>query len=139
MAYLIGTILAAATLLFVRLVGMDRDRALVPLMLIVIASYYELFAAIGGRVAALRAEAVPVAVFTAAAVAGFRRNLWFAVGGIAAHGVFDAVHAQLIVNPGVPGWWPAFCLSYDLAAAALLAASLRGGRADSRSASPDTA
>jgi len=27
----------------------------------------------------------------------------------------------LLSNPGVPGWWPAFCLAYDVTAAAYLA------------------
>ena len=26
-----------------------------------------------------------------------------------------------MTNPGVPAWWPAFCLGYDVAAAAILA------------------
>jgi hypothetical protein len=41
--------------------------------------------------------------------------------GLAAHGVQDLFHARLVANPGVPAWWPAFCLTYDLAAAGYLA------------------
>jgi len=40
---------------------------------------------------------------------------------LAAHGIFDLVHPHLYANPGVPAWWPWFCLAYDLAAAAYLA------------------
>jgi hypothetical protein len=43
-------------------------------------------------------------------------------------GVFDLVHAAVISNPGVPGWWPAFCLTYDVTAAAYLAWLLTSGR-----------
>ena len=32
-----------------------------------------------------------------------------------------AIHGRLIVNPGVPVWWPAFCGAYDVVAAAYLA------------------
>jgi hypothetical protein len=30
---------------------------------------------------------------------------------VAAHGGFDLVHGHLISNPGVPVWWPPFCLA----------------------------
>jgi hypothetical protein len=32
-----------------------------------------------------------------------------------------AFHGHLVNNPGVPTWWPAFCLTYDITAAAFLA------------------
>jgi hypothetical protein len=35
--------------------------------------------------------------------------------------VLDAVHDSVIDDPGVPVWWPAFCLSYDVFAAGCLA------------------
>jgi hypothetical protein len=35
--------------------------------------------------------------------------------------VFDALHGFVVTNPGVPEWWPAFCLSFDVAAAGILA------------------
>jgi hypothetical protein len=33
----------------------------------------------------------------------------------------DFFHHLLIQNPGVPVWWPGFCLSFDVFAAAFLA------------------
>jgi hypothetical protein len=30
------------------------------------------------------------------------------------HGLYDVVHGRLITNPGVPGWYPAFCCLVDL-------------------------
>lgn len=45
---LIGIALAPAIVLLGRLTGLDRDRALYPVTLIVIAAYYVLFATIGG-------------------------------------------------------------------------------------------
>jgi hypothetical protein len=33
----------------------------------------------------------------------------------------DFFHGRLIANPGVPAWWPLFCLSFDVMAAAYLA------------------
>jgi hypothetical protein len=35
--------------------------------------------------------------------------------------MLDLAHDRFISNPGVPLWWPAFCLAYDLTAAAYLA------------------
>lgn len=50
---------------------------------------------------------------------------------IAGHGLFDAVRGHVLVNPGMPVWWPAFCLTFDLGAAAALAWLLRPGHAGS--------
>jgi len=60
-------------------------------------------------------------VFRAGAVAGFRKNLWLVVAALAGHGVFDFFHQLLIQNPGVPIWWPGFCLSFDILAGCFLA------------------
>ena len=46
---------------------------------------------------------------------------WIVVAALAGHGVFDAVHGYVIENAGVPAWWPAWCLAYDVGAAAWLA------------------
>lgn len=61
------------------------------------------------------------AAFFALAVAGFRTSLWLVVAALAAHGVFDFFHHRLIRNPGVPPWWPGFCLACDVLAAVFLA------------------
>jgi hypothetical protein len=98
-----------------QLVGFDRSRNLYPIALIVIASYYELFAAMAGSYSALGREAVPFAAFILLAVLGFRFSLWLVVAEIVAHGLSDAIHLSVIDNPGVPGWWPGFCMSIDLA------------------------
>ena len=55
------------------------------------------------------------------AVLGFRFNLWFVVAAFAAHGDFDSFHGHIVTNPGVPEWWPAFCLADDVGAAGVLA------------------
>jgi hypothetical protein len=101
--------------------GLDRDRAFYPTVMIVIASFYALFAVIGGSVHALLVESIVVVAFFGATIAGFKTSLWLVVVALAAHGLFDFIHGQLIANPGVPVWWPPFCLSYDVVAAAYLA------------------
>jgi hypothetical protein len=72
----------------------------------------------------LAIEVTVISGFLAVSSVGFRRSLWFVVAGLVAHGVFDAYHNQLITNPGVPVWWPRFCLTYDVVAAGYLASLL---------------
>jgi hypothetical protein len=67
-ALLVGALIASAVGLFATVLGLDRDRAFYPVVMIVIAS------------------------------------------------------------SGVPVWWPEFCLTYDLTAAAYLAWLLTSGR-----------
>ena len=121
MGYVIGGVLAVLVSLFARVVRLDRDRAFYPTVAIVVAHYYVLFAVMGGSVHALAIELMVMTAFVFGAVAGLRLNMWFAVAALAGHGVLDAFHAGLIDNPGVPVWWPAFCGTYDIVAAALLA------------------
>lgn len=129
MAYVIGVVLALAVSLFARIVGLDRDRAFYPTVMIVIAALYGLFAVMGGAPAELVGEWIAMGGFILLAVLGFRLNLWFVVAALFAHGVFDFFHGHLVPNPGVPAWWPAFCGTYDVTAAGILAWLLRKDRA----------
>ena len=120
MPYLIGIVLAISTAALGRFAGFDRDRVFYPTVLIVTASYYVLFAVLGRSMSALIVECIVVTLFVVAAIAGFKLNLWFVVVALVAHGVFDLLHASIVTNPGVPVYWPAFCMSYDVALAAIL-------------------
>ncbi|MEO7504772.1 MAG: hypothetical protein ABIT69_06270 [Sphingomicrobium sp.] len=126
MPMIVGVALAVAVALYAHVVGLDRERGFYPVVLVVVAHYYDLFAVVGGR-AALGAETIPFVLFAGAAAVGFRTSLWVVVAGLAGHGLFDVFHHRLIANPGVPAWWPAFCLSFDVAAALCLAAVLAKG------------
>jgi hypothetical protein len=120
MPYALGITLSAAVAVFARVVGLDRDRAFYPTVMIVIASYYVLFAAMSGSVQTILVESAVMMLFVAAAVAGFKSSAWIVVAALAAHGAFDAVHGYVIQNAGMPGWWPAWCFAYDVGAAACL-------------------
>lgn len=119
--YVVGSVLSIGVALFARLVGFDRDRAFYPAVLIVVASYYVLFAAMTGSVETVLLETMVMTVFVIAAVAGFKTTPWIIVASLAAHGLQDAVHGDVIANAGVPAWWPAWCLAYDVGAAGALA------------------
>jgi hypothetical protein len=121
MEYAIGIAAAAAVGLFATVIGFDKERSFYPVVLIVIAALYLLFAVMAKSTGSLVAEIIPALVFVSMAVLGFRKTPWLVVAGLALHGVFDFFHHAVIANPGVPVWWPGWCLSYDVVAAAYLA------------------
>jgi hypothetical protein len=128
MPYLAGIVLALSVSGLATLIGLDRDRAFYPTLLVVIASYYVLFAVMGGSGRAQVVETLVMTGFLLVAVIGFKKSLWLVVAALAAHGVFDFFHGRVVANPGVPAWWPGFCLTYDVTAAGFLAWLLRRSR-----------
>jgi hypothetical protein len=124
MEYLIGLILSLAVAGFAAAIGFDRERAFYPTVLIVIASYYVLFAAMGASKRTLIIEIVIAGAFLLVAVLGFRRNFWLVVAALIGHGMFDFVHHFVIDNPGVPHWWSGFCLAFDALLGVFLAVRL---------------
>jgi hypothetical protein len=124
MEFLIGLILALAVAGSAALIGFDRERCFYPTILIVIASYYVLFAVMGASGRTLGIEIGVAAGFSLVAVLGFKRNPWLVAGAIAGHGVFDWVRSGFIQNSGVPLWWPGFCLAFDVMIGAWLAVRL---------------
>ena len=106
------------------MIGFDRQRAFYPTVLMVIASYYVLFAVMGASGRTLAAEIVVASVFFLLAVVGFKTTLWLVVAATVGHGVFDFAHHWFIENPGVPHWWPGFCLAFDVSFGAFLAVRL---------------
>jgi hypothetical protein len=124
MEYLVGVIVAVAVAGLATLVGFDRDRSFYPTVLIVVAAYYPLFAAMGASTVVLEMESAAGAGFLALALLGFKKNMWLVAAAIAGHGLFDAVHHLVIENPGVPVWWPGFCGSADVILGGWLAVRL---------------
>ena len=104
MEYLTGIVIALVVSLSATLVGFDKDRAFYPTVLAVIASYYALFAVMGGSVQAILNESAVMVAFLGVTVLGFKCNLWFVVAALFTHGIFDFFHGHLIFNPGVPVW-----------------------------------
>ena len=128
MEYLIGFVLALGISIGATAIGFDRERSFYPTVLMVIALLYALFAMIAGSTHALLLESLPIALFVLAAVTGFKKQLWWVVAGLIGHGLFDFVHGHFISNPGVPVWWPGFCLTYDVVAGGYLAFLLKQSR-----------
>jgi hypothetical protein len=124
----IGVLLALGVSLLAWAAGFDRDRSFYPTVLCVVASYYVLFAVMGGSIPVLVAELATMTVFALVAFLGFKSNLWWVAAALAGHGGFDFVHGFVVQNPGMPAWWPPFCAGYDVAAGAILAALLKSRR-----------
>src|SRR5215831_7830157 len=112
--YVAGVVISIAVALFARSVGFDRDRAFYPTVVIIVASYYVLFAVMSGSVETVLREAIVMALFVVAAVAGFKASAWIVVVALAGHGAMDSVHGYVIQNAGMPPWWPAWCFTYDV-------------------------
>ena len=128
MPLVIGVLLAFVVSLFAWAAGFDRERSFYPTVLIVVASYYVLFAAMDGSMRVLAVESATMAVFALVAFLGFKSNLWWVAAALAGHGLFDFIHGFVVHNPGVPTWWPAFCGGFDVAAGVVFAALLGSRR-----------
>ena len=136
MEYLIGLVLSLAVAAFATVIGLDRERAFYPTVLIVIASYYVLFAAMRATRRTLLTEIIVASGFLLFAVIGFKRSLWLVVAAIIGHGMFDFAHHWFIDNPGMPHWWPGFCLTFDVIFGAWLAVRMISGASPSSRSQP---
>lgn len=121
MEYIVGVLLALVVSSLATFAGFDRHRVLYPFATIMIASYYCLFAIMGGTVWALWQEALIASLFAVVAIISFKTSLWLTVAALAGHGAMDLVHYHIVSNSGVPSWWPGFCASVDITLAMYLA------------------
>ncbi len=110
----VGVLLAFGIAALGKFTRFDQDRSFYSTVLIIIASYYVLFAVIGGSGHALAWELVIAIAFSIVAIIGAFVLPMLVGVGIIAHGLFDFVHHIFIDNSGVPTWWPLFCGSIDV-------------------------
>ena len=110
----VGVLLAVGIAALAKFTRFDEDRSFYSTVLIIIASYYVLFAVLGGSGHALIWELVFAVAFSMVAIIGALFLPTLVGTGIVAHGLFDLVHDVFIENSGVPGWWPSFCGSVDV-------------------------
>jgi hypothetical protein len=97
----IGLLLAVGIAALARFTRFDEDRSFYSTILVIIASYYVLFAVLGGSRHALGWELVIAVVFSTVAIIG--ALVLPALVGIG-----------IIANSGLPTWWPSFCGSVDV-------------------------
>lgn len=114
MEYLVGFLLSLATIIFATVIGFHRERSFYSTAMFAIATYYVLFAVMGASRRTLIIEIAIASVFCLFAAIGFKGNFWLVAAALVGHGIFDFVRPGLIVDPGVPQWWPGFCGAFDV-------------------------
>ncbi len=114
MPFVVGVLLAIAIAALAKFTRFDEDRSFYATVLVIVASYYVLFAVLGGSSHALVWELAVAFAFSTVAIAGALFFPTLVGAGIMAHGLFDVGHDLIIDNSGVPAWWPTFCASIDI-------------------------
>ena len=110
----VGVLLGVGVAALGKFTRFDQERSFYSTVLVIIGSYYVLFAVLGGSGHALVWELVVAVAFSVIAITGALYVPILVGIGITAHGLFDLVHDDLIENSGVPTWWPGFCGSIDV-------------------------
>lgn len=110
----VGALLAIGIAVLAKFARFDQARSFYSTVLIIIASYYVLFAVLSGSGHTLVWKLVIAVVFSTVAIVGALFLPTLVGTGIIAHGLFDLVHDVFIENSGVPTWWPSFCASIDV-------------------------
>lgn len=115
-AALVGALLALLTAAFVALLPEPTNGLqFLAVLLGFIAGAYLGFAVADGTTRALVVEAAGITVFVSLAAA----SLWFVspvllAAGYVAHGIWDVAHHPRAITTTVAGWYPPFCLVYDV-------------------------
>lgn len=116
LVFVVGCFAAGCIAALAHWVRFDRDRSFYPTILILIASYYILFAVTADASGSvILIETVLAMIFVGLALIGALRFSVLIGIGLLLHGILDWFHPLLVANPGVPGWWPMFCAGFDVA------------------------
>lgn len=118
---LIGIVLGFLTVFAGKVTGFEIDRSFYPVMLIVIAWYYVLFAFQSYDKVEILFEVVMALLFSVVAVWGHRKGLIIVVLGLVLHGIYDLVQGNIAFSTDPPKWWPLLCLGFDFSLALGLA------------------
>jgi hypothetical protein len=115
----VGVLQVAAPLAFFWLAPATVDA----LGLVLIAAVYIGFAVADGRRRVLAVETAVAAVFVVVAAVAVTGSLWLVVAGLAGHGLKDMWQHRTGFVTGTR-WWPPFCATVDVVAAALIAVGI---------------
>lgn len=117
-ALVIGIAIVAYVIIRFKQNGLEKTKWAYPVFLATFPLYYFAFAIYAQDTQALGYEAlIGVAFFSIAffAYKSSKKASALLVGsGSILHGVYDAYHEELFVNPGTPEWWLEFCGSIDI-------------------------
>jgi len=111
---IIGIVLGIFILLLAKVSGFDKDRSFYPLILIVIAFYYVLFAFQANNLNEILFESGIAFLFTFTAIIGHHRSLKIVGIALILHGIYDLFQGNITLSTDPPLWWPLFCLGIDV-------------------------
>ena len=114
MEIIIGVAIGLMTAIIGRTLKFDQDASFYPVILIVIAFYYVLFSVMSGETNIVIYELSIALAFTITAIIGSKISIYIIAVGLIFHGIFDVFHDFILLNEGVPSWWPGFCAAVDI-------------------------
>ena len=121
-AAFIGVALGILVILSARIIR--GERRLYSLALLTLPGLYAFFALRAGEQALAVEELIYGLPFLAAglifAFVSVRKSAVVVGSFWILHALYDVIHDQFISNPGVPGWYPAFCFFVDVVIGAYL-------------------
>lgn len=95
-----------------KLTRFDQDKSFYPVVLMVIASYYVLFAVMANE--SIVIELIVAICFAVFALLGVKKAPIMIGIGLILHGLYDIVHIYIYSISVAPNWWPEFCASVDI-------------------------
>lgn len=91
---------------------LTQKRFFFPMMLIIIAMAYAIFAIWRSPEDVFNYNATVAAFFVLLSLWGYYHSLSIVIVGLIAHGIFDALYVNSVQLP-TPIWYPDLCLGYD--------------------------
>ena len=112
LAIFIGLCLALFIILAGKYSRFDRDTSYFPVLLIVIASYYVLFAIMQNQSIVFELMVASCFLFLAVFCA---KKAPIVIGiALIMHGLYDILHVFVLKHQVAPHWWGEFCASVDI-------------------------
>ena len=111
---IIGILLGVFIVLLAIKTGFDKDSSSYPVLLIVIAFYYVLFAFQANDTNEIIFEVIIAFLFSVIAIFGHHRNLKIVGIALILHGIYDLFQGDIVYSTNPPQWWPMFCLGVDV-------------------------
>lgn len=97
------------------------ERLYLSVVLVIIALLYVGFGLHDGDAQHLREELLGLALYGSLAAIGSRGSIWWLVGGMAGHAVWDWAHKPQLLEGFTPSWYREYCIIVDLLLAGYLA------------------
>lgn len=109
-----GIVLVIALIWVARSTGFEMDRSFYPVLLIVIALYYVLFAFQTFHLVCILFELFVAILFSGLAIWEHHRSLIIVGFALIFHGIYDLLHGLIPFSTSTPEWWPLFCFGVDM-------------------------